>query len=193
MRFPLRLPLALAGLFAALLLLVATGPARGAAAGPAPSAPRTVILVRHAEKASDDARDPSLSEAGLARAEALARLLGHAPVTRLLASEFRRTRDTLAPLARLRGLAVEVIPAGAPERWAHELGEAPAGATLVVAGHSNTLPALAQSLGVTLPDLEPDAQGARLRDDEYDRLFVLTLPAPGAETAATVLELRYGS
>lgn len=184
--------LALPVLAAVLLVPAWSAPPAGAQdTTAAPSAPRTVILVRHAEKATDDPRDPSLSEAGTARAQALARLLGHARVTRLLASEYRRTQDTLAPLAERLGLPVEVIPASASERWAHELEGAPAGATLVVAGHSNTLPALAASLGVTLPDLEENPQGPRLRDDEYDRLFVLSLPPPDVLGSSTVLELRY--
>ena len=35
----------------------------------------TFMIVRHAEKSSDDAQDPSLSETGKARAQSLARLL----------------------------------------------------------------------------------------------------------------------
>ena len=61
-----------------------------------------------------------------------------------------------------------------------------------MAGHSNTLPALAQKLGVTLPDLKESAQGPMLGDDEYDRVFVLTLPAAEHLGAPVVLELRYG-
>lgn len=182
----------LALLFAACALFVGSAPLRSAPPTRSTAAPYTVILVRHAEKAVDDPRDPSLSEAGQARAEDLARLLAHARVTRLLASEFRRTQRTLAPLAERLGLAVETIPAGDTERWASELGQAPPGSTTVVAGHSNTLPALARSLGVSLPDLQTNAQPPVLGDDEYDRLFVLTLPPPKTDIPAAVLELRYG-
>lgn len=172
------------------LLWLAPRPAP--AAREAPLAPRTVILVRHAEKARDDPKDPSLSEAGQRRAEALARLLARSRPTRLVASEFKRTQATLAPLAKALGLEVAVVPAADHEALARGLQDAAPGATWIVAGHSNTLPALAQRLGVTLADLKETAQGPMLGDDEYDRVFVLTLPAADSGGAPAVLELRYG-
>jgi broad specificity phosphatase PhoE len=153
-----------------------------------------VVLVRHAEKDSaKDKTDPPLTELGTQRAEELARLLGHAGVTRLVASEFQRTQATLAPLAAATGLSVETRPAKELEALALELAAAPAGSVTVVAGHSNTIPALAKALGVTLGEL--DANGY-LADDQYDRLFVLTVGVSAAEGpagASTVaLELSYG-
>ncbi|MFY0534577.1 histidine phosphatase family protein [Nannocystis pusilla] len=69
--------------------------------------------MRHGEKAADDPSDPSLSPAGEARAKALAELLGHAGVTHLFASEYRRTQATLRPLADAAGLQITVLPAAA--------------------------------------------------------------------------------
>lgn len=153
--------------------------------------PHTVILVRHAEKDSaKDKNDPPLTELGTRRAEELARLLGHAGVTRLVASEYRRTQATLAPLAQACGVALETRPAKELDALAAELAAAPSGSLTVVAGHSNTVPALAKALGVTLSEL--DANGY-LADDQYDRLFVLTVGAGQAETQSRslALELRY--
>jgi broad specificity phosphatase PhoE len=156
---------------------------------------RTVVLVRHAEKGSDDPRDPTLSDAGRERAADLARLLARSGARRLFASEFRRTHETLAPLAAELGLEVERVPAGELEALVAELSALAPGTTAVVAGHSNTVPALAARLGVTLPALEAHADGARLAEAEYDRLFVVTLPpagTTGAALAPSVLELAYG-
>src|SRR5690348_14604182 len=61
--------------------------------------PRTIVVVRHAEKGNDNPTDPSLSDAGVLRALELAKLFGSAKVTHLFASEFQRTQQTLAPLA----------------------------------------------------------------------------------------------
>jgi hypothetical protein len=44
-------------------------------AGTIASAEPVVVVVRHAEKAASDQKDPDLSPAGRARAEALARIL----------------------------------------------------------------------------------------------------------------------
>ena len=156
------------------------------------AAPRTLILVRHAEKASDDPRDPSLSDLGRERAQALAQLLARSGAKRLIASEFKRTRETLAPLAAALGVEVESVPARDLDALAKLVTDAPPGAVLVVAGHSNTLPALAAKLGAPLANVPAGAQGPALDDAEYDRLFVLTLPSADAATAPSVLELAYG-
>lgn len=175
--------------------VLAAGGARWAARGastPQPAQPRTVILVRHAEKASDDPKDPSLSELGQERARALARLLARSGARRLVASEFKRTRETLAPLGQALGVEVESVPARELERLSKELAASPPGSTVVVAGHSNTVPALAARLGAPLAGLTEGPPGAALDDAEYDRLFVLTLPPEGVALAPAVLELAYG-
>jgi len=159
----------------------------------AAQAPRlaTVVLVRHAEKATDDPRDPSLSEAGRARAAGLATLFGRAQPTRLVATEYKRTRETLAPLAGATGLSVETRPARDVAGLVAALRAAPAGALTIVAGHSNTVPAIARGLGVELGALVAGPQGAGqvLDEAEYDRVVVLTYPV-GAEGRATSVELR---
>lgn len=160
---------------------------------------RTVVLVRHAEKAADDPDDPGdpgapgdpgLSEEGAARAASLARTLAAAGVTHLLATPYRRTRDTLAPLAEATGVAVEAYDPRALGELAERLRALPAGSVAVVAGHSNTTPALAELLGGALSGL--DARGF-LAEDEHDRLIVQTLAGAGdgAEpTAVATLDLR---
>jgi len=182
--------------FALTLLLFPLSLPRGAAQEPLATQQHTVILLRHAEKdTAGDPKDPGLTAAGEERARALARLLGHAGVTRLVASEFRRTQATLAPLAAAAKLSVETHPAMDLDGLAAELLRAPAGSLTVVAGHSNTLPALAEKLGTPLAGF---AAGENLADSEYDRLFVLTVglavPDPKAKPArGLALELRYGA
>jgi phosphohistidine phosphatase SixA len=159
----------------------------------------TVILLRHAEKdPSGDAKDPGLGEAGRKRAAALAGLLAHAGVTRLYASEFKRAQETLAPLAERSGLKVEIVPAGDPARLIAALSSGSPGSVSVVAGHSNTIPALLEKLGGQAGDLLSTPQGPQLRETEFDRMFVLTLGPPlksgehASRLAVSTLELRYG-
>ncbi len=162
---------------------------KAVAATPAPAArPCTVILVRHGEKAVDDPRDPSLSEAGRLRAAALLRLLGETKVTHVWTSEFRRTRDFAAGVAAKHALVAEVIPGKDPAGLAARLAALPEGSISLVAGHSNTLPNVAKALGATLTNL---INGTDLRDDEYDRFVVITLAHKDEPCA--LLEMRYGA
>jgi broad specificity phosphatase PhoE len=140
-------------------------------------APVIVVLVRHAERASAPPDDPGLSDAGRARAEALAEALEHARVDAVITTQYERTRRTAEPLARGRQLTPVIIRAGA-DTAAHvrEVATAvrlqPPGSFVLVVGHSNTVPAIVGALGgPTLPDL---------CDAEYATLFALVLPADGA-------------
>ena len=172
------------GLAAALLL--AFGGGRVAAQETAaPRAATTVILVRHAEKASEPAADPPLTAAGEARAKALAEALANAGVSAVVTTQFARTRSTAAPLAAALQLTPEVVDARAPEHatavaamiLAHHAGE-----VVLVVGHSNTIPAIVEALGVQRP--------AAICDAEYDGLYVVTVPASGS---ARLVSARYGA
>ena len=127
---------------AALALAVA-----GCASVRAPAPGVRFVLVRHAEKADDDPRDPSLSSAGVARAEALARRLHRDDVAAVYATEYRRTRQTAQPVARDHGVAITPYDAqSAAASFAAQLRERHAHGTVLVVGHSNTIPALAAAL-----------------------------------------------
>lgn len=136
----------------------------------------TVVIVRHAEKDLEDTRDPVLTERGHRRASMLADLLGSAGVSELFSTGFRRTQQTLQPLAERLGLTVGGYQAGDSEAFARGLTRRQAGDLVVVAGHSNTLPAMVRALGGRLTDL---GEKADLADDEYDRVVLLSLAAAG--------------
>jgi broad specificity phosphatase PhoE len=150
--------------------------------------PRTIVVVRHAEKGNDDPTDPSLSEQGVLRALELAKLLGSAGVTHLFASEFQRTQQTLAPLGKAAGVGVQIVPARDPKALLSALQNLPRQAVAVVAGHSNTVPALVAALAPSAP-LVKDAKALALTEADYDRLYVITQWESGK--GATALELRY--
>ena len=133
---------------------------------------RTIVFVRHAEKASDD-RDAKLSEAGHARARCLAQVLRDAAITHAFTTEFERTQQTLAPLLVGRSLSPTVISADGHDAWIAGLRELPVGSIAVVAGHSNTLPALLADLGAGEVTIDHEA---------YDWMFVLSLPDDGLPT-----------
>jgi phosphohistidine phosphatase SixA len=119
-----------------------------AAAPPARAEPTLVLLVRHAERATEPQGDPALTPAGQARAQALATALAQAGVTAIVTTQYRRTRETAAPLAQQRGLTPAVIAA---QRGVDHVAEVAAavrrmeGVVLVV-GHGNTVPQIAAAL-----------------------------------------------
>lgn len=114
---------------------------------PAMALPELVVLVRHAERAAEPAGDPALTPAGEQRAQALAQALAGLRVNAILTTQYRRTRDTAAPLAKALGLQSQVIDAKAGHVQAvAEAVLAQTGVVLVV-GHSNTVTAVLAALG----------------------------------------------
>ena len=163
-----------------------------AAPAPAPAAALpahegiAVVVVRHAEKDDDDKHDPSLAGSGEVRAEALAATLAGASLDRVIATQFRRTQQTAAPAAAAAGLAVETRPidAGNAATYADDLAAdlrtMPAGSTVLVVGHSNTVPGIVQALSGQAPEPMPET--------EYDRYTVVLIDADGD---ARVITSRY--
>lgn len=142
----------------------------------------TVILVRHAEAVSDGSQDPALSEAGQARAKALAALARDAQVAAVFVTQYRRTKDTAAelkvPLIEThveRGKIAEHA-ATVAKRIADEYG----GKTAVVVGHSNTIPEIVKALS--------GASVTEIVHEEYDRVYVVVLGKPARVTVS-----RYGA
>lgn len=137
-----------------------------------------IVIVRHAEKATDAGDDPSLTDAGRARAAALAHALADAPVVAVYSTPFARTRETARPTATAHGLAVTTYDAREPaDALAVRLLAAHDTGTVLVVGHSNTVPAMAAALcGCDVPSME---------ETEYDRRLVVTVDAEGNATLAT--------
>lgn len=129
-----------------------------------PQPDATYYLVRHAEKLKD-VPDPGLTEAGHERAQDLAQRLADANITKIYSSDYVRTRLTAKPLAENLGIELTLydprdLP-GLAERLLSETGQ------IVVAGHSNTTPQLAELLGA-----EPGEP--IIEETEYNRLYVVT-------------------
>jgi broad specificity phosphatase PhoE len=161
--------------FALLFLCLA-----GLGVAPAQTAPVTVFVVRHAEK-GPEVPDPSLSEAGHHRAAELARALGDARVTALYTTEFKRTQETLAPLAAATGVTPVRLLARDVDALIAHLQALPPGSRAVVATHSNLIHVVVERLtGMKIPELT---------DLDYDRLVVVTVTGKGKGTAVV---LRFG-
>jgi broad specificity phosphatase PhoE len=126
------------------------------------TAESTIFIVRHAEKA-DATKDPDLSDAGRARAEALAKTLRDANITEIYATEFKRTQQTAAPLAKALGITVTILPAKDNAALIAKL-RASTGNMLVV-GHGDTIPDLIKAFGISDP--------INIGENDYDNLFAM--------------------
>jgi len=141
----------------------------------------TVILVRHAEKSAPSG-DVPLSEAGHARARALAEILSRASIRAIYTTPFQRTQQTAAPLASVLSIEPVTIATGDhyPRHLINEIVTKHRGEAVLVVGHSNTTPDVLRELGIK----DPPA----IADSEYDGLFVCTLIEG---VAPKLLVLRY--
>lgn len=159
----------------------------GGAAPLAGQGPAAVVVVRHAEKASATERDPVLSEAGQARAGALAAVLADSDPAAVIVTQYQRTRLTAADVT-YAGALVPIEVRTQPDLAAHarevaaRVAEQPAGSTVLVVGHSDSVHEIILALG------GPDV--GELCDETYDALFVV-LRHP--ERGVTLLRSRYGA
>ena len=159
-------------LFSSCLVLSACAATPDAPATPNTDAPMTFVIVRHAEKVADGSKDPPLTEAGHARAQALAQRLSSVPVIAVYTTPFQRTRQTGTPTAQEQGLPLieydAKLPAG---EFAAQLRQRHAGQTVLVVGHSNTVPDIAAALCSCIV--------APMSEAEYDRLMTVRVDASG--------------
>ena len=141
----------------------------------------TVILVRHAERADSPEkpeRDPGLSAAGLERANRLGEYLRNAGISAIYSTPFLRTRDTVQPLAKALGLTITETgsPSGQPlAQFSKDLADRilreNKGKTVLVVGHSNTIPPVITALGA--PAVPP------IGDNDYGDTYIVLVRDDG--------------
>lgn len=136
-----------------------------------PTLPDTVVyVVRHAEKA-DASPDTPLSTAGMARAEALADKLINEPISRIYATTLQRTQQTVALLAKAKGVAIVPLDPNNTDELVQRIKTDDLGQVILVAGHSNTIPGIIQALNGTV--IEP------IEEHQFDRIYKVVLSANG--------------
>ncbi|MVM35930.1 phosphoglycerate mutase [Spirosoma sp. HMF4905] len=105
----------------------------------------TVYIVRHGEKVNET-DTTNLNPAGYARAAALAQRLANQHVDSIFSTPYRRTRQTVQPLAQQLGLQVVDYPAKPTEAIVNRVSRIK-NKTVLVVGHSNTILEIAKGLG----------------------------------------------
>lgn len=154
-----------------------------AAFASAANAQRAVILVRHAELTSAPMAGPKqvpLSEAGSARATRLAGLLKDSGIDAIYVTDFLRTNKTAEPLSREIHKPMTVVPKGDPRELVARLRKEHPGQTVLLVGHTDTLPGLLKTLGYPAD--------VKIAPDDYGNIFVVV---PKSEGAPAFLRLRY--
>src|SRR5438132_4516205 len=143
----------------------------------------TVILIRHAEKIIDPNNpDVDLSPAGQTRAQELARMFGDTGISAIYATQYKRTQQTVKPLADKLGLPVTVVNAKSTADLLVQIRANHSGQTVFIAGHNDTVPEIITALGGPQYPIIPES--------EYDNLYIVTVYRTGK---AKVVKMKYGS
>ena len=142
----------------------------------------TIIVVRHAEKINDASNpNPDLTPAGQARAQELARVLANSGISKIFATQYGRTQQTVQPLANALQLQITQVDAKDTQELIRQIDKH-RGETILVSGHSNSVPGIIEALGGgRVPDIP---------DSEHDNMYVLSIYRYGK---AKVMLLRYGA
>jgi 2,3-bisphosphoglycerate-dependent phosphoglycerate mutase len=142
----------------------------------------TIIVVRHAEKINDASNpNPDLTPAGQARAQELARVLANSGISKIFVTQYGRTQQTVQPLANALQLQITQVDAKDTQELIRQIDKH-RGETILVSGHSNSVPGIIEALGGgRVPDIP---------DSAHDNLYVLSIYRYGK---ATVTRLRYGA
>lgn len=146
----------------------------------------TIVLVRHAEKELGAISDAPLSPEGEQRADRLANMFGDTQpfgrLRKIYVTNTRRTQQTALRLSQRLGINSEVVDAKTDSaELAHRVLTENRGARALVVGHSNTVPEIVRAL--TGDDAVPP-----IGEDEYDTMYVVTVPSIGK---ASVLRIKY--
>jgi probable phosphoglycerate mutase len=132
--------------------------------------PPAILVVRHADR--DPGRDPDLNDAGRARAEALVEPARRAGVVAVFHTQFKRTKQTAAPVALALRIPMFQVDIAAnqeteyAEAVARNIAASCPGKPVLIVSHSNAIPALLKKLGVESPREIPET--------EYGVVFVVT-------------------
>lgn len=129
----------------------------------------TFYFIRHAEK-SNDSDDPVLSPKGEQRAKAWVNYFFLKPIDHILSTDYNRTRLTAAPLAKSKGMPIEIYDV--KTATGSTLLEQYRGKTVVVFGHSNTVNKYTN-------DLQQDSTYAPLKENEYHNYFYVRVSKTG--------------
>jgi broad specificity phosphatase PhoE len=139
----------------------------------------TVIVVRHAESVQGG-EDPPLTEAGTARAKALAEALKNANIAAVFVTKYARSKDTAQFVVAQTKAPVFIVEAKAYGDLAAKIRSGYANKTVLVVGHSNTVPEIVKEL--------TGAEYPQIKHEDNSPMFIVTID----EERKSVIAAQYG-
>lgn len=130
----------------------------------------TFILVRHAEK-EDKSQNPDLSPQGYNRADLLARMMSEIKFNAVYSTSFIRTMETARSVADQNQLEIMVYESENPETVTANWLDNHRGESILVAGHSNTVPLFANAL------LGREHFTEKFDESDYGNILIITISA----------------
>jgi 2,3-bisphosphoglycerate-dependent phosphoglycerate mutase len=146
----------------------------------------TIILLRHAEKDTSAAgskmmqADPPLFKEGKTRAENLILALNDYKPDAIYSTNYNRTRSTVEPLAQKYKIEIGSYDPRNQKALAEQL-KSMNGKTIVVVGHSNTIPRLVNLI------IDAEGKYPDMDDSVYNKLYIVKI----TEGSATVEIKQY--
>ena len=121
----------------------------------------TIYVSRHMRKGEGD--DPSLSAQGAAEAVRLAELLKGRGIAAIFVTPTKRSRETAEPLAKATEAPTETYDPRDNAALAKRVAAIPG--SILIVGHSNTVPAIVATVGGTPP--------GSMTEEDYGRIFAV--------------------
>lgn len=134
----------------------------------------TIYIVRHAEKDTSNSKnsDPGLNNEGKERVKALNKFLKKETISAVFSTNYKRTIQTVAPVAQRNGLPLKTYEANEPMKIVQLIKSEFLNHKTLIVGHSNTILELIKAFGVTPPF-------NKLNDNDYDLIFMITINKTG--------------
>ena len=131
------------------------------------NSPKTIYIVRHAEKQLVDSPDPELAQVGYVRANKLAQILENQEIKHIFSTDYKRTRLTVQPTAEQAELEIQSYDPGNHDALVEQLRSLEG--NILVVGHSNTVSQLANYF------VGEDEKFEDLQEIEHDFIYEVSL------------------
>ena len=109
-------------------------------------------------------------------------MFGDAGINAIYATQYKRTQETVKPLADKLGLPLNVVNSKSTADLLAKIRAENSGQTVFIAGHNNSVPEIIFALG--------GGKYPTIPESEYDNLYIVTVYRTGH---AKVVKMKYGS